>query len=209
MLPVSFSKYQIKICFISTSTLQLLAIVFLKNMKAQILIISILGVFIIGGCESKNEHLAGVKHFYFELIDNVQSEYTIQLTDHIMEILPQYDYLISEETANLGWPFYGPVERGSKVLKTDMMPPHTNVNRLSPINSLVDYNKGEHSMKAVFTIEYKDEATINIIKESFEWSNGNWHKFSKKLSTDFNIVVSNKDETFRKVSKTLIRYTFK
>ena len=178
-------------------------------MKAQLIIFCLLGSLIIGGCESKNENLAGIKHFYFDLVDNVQSEYTEQLVQYITEVLPQNDYLISEETANLGWPFYGPVERGSKVLKTDMMIPHTNVNRLSPINSLVDYNKGEHTMKAVFTIESKDEATINIIKESFEWSNGNWHKFSKKLSTDFNIVVSNKDETFRKVSKTLIRYTFK
>ena len=178
-------------------------------MKAQLIIFCLLGSLIIGGCEPKNENLAGVKHFYFELIDNVQSEYTEQLVQYITEVLPQYDYLISEETANLGWPFYGPVEGGSKVLKTDMMIPHTNVNRLSPINSLNNYNQGEHIMKAVFTIESKDEASVTIIKESFEWYNGNWRKFSKKLSTDFKIGANNKDETFRKVSKTLIRYTFK
>ena len=179
-------------------------------MKSRtIIIICLFGALFAGSCESNNENLAGVKHFYFEIIDNIQSEYTEQLVQHITEVLPQYDYLISEESANLDWPFYGNVERGSKVLKTDMMPPHTNINRLSPIRNLKEYNQGEHTMKAVFTIENKDDKTITIIKESFEWSDGSWHKFSKKLATDFDVEMTNKDETFSKVSKTLIRYTFK
>jgi hypothetical protein len=179
-------------------------------MKSSIIvIISLFGALFIGGCGPTNENLAGVKHFYFELIDNVQSEYSEELVQHITDALPQYDYLISEESADAGWPFYGSVERGSMVLKTDMMPPHTNVNRLSPISKLKEYNQGEHSMKAVFTIENMNDHTITIIKESFEWTGGEWHKFSKKLATDFNLEDGSRNEIFIKVSKTLIRYTFK
>ena len=50
---------------------------------------------------------------------------------------------------------------------------------------------------------------ITVIKETYEWSEGNWRKFSKRLSTDFDISMNTKDEIFSKVSKTLIRYTFK
>ncbi len=178
------------------------------NARRTIILFLIIS-FVSGGCANKEEDLAGVKHFYFEIIDNVQNQYTHQLVQHITEVLPQYDYLISEASANSGWPFYGQVERESRVLKTDMMPPHTNVNRLSPISNLKQYNQGEHTMKAVFTFENKNERTITIIKETFEWSDGNWRKFSKRLSTDFDIGMNNKDETFSKVSKTLIRYTFK
>ena len=174
-----------------------------------IVIITLFGAFFIGGCGPTNENLAGVKHFYFELKDHVQSEYSEQLVLHITEVLPLYDYLISEESADAGWPFYGHVERGSKVLKIDMMPPHTNVNRLSPISKLKEYNQGEHSMKVVFTIENKDDHTITISKESFEWTGSEWHKFSKKLATDFNIEDGSRNEIFIKISKTLIRYTFK
>ena len=179
-------------------------------MKSRIIIIiSLFGVLFFGGCETKNENSAGVKHFYFELIDNVQSDYSEELVQYITEDLPQYDYLISEESADAGWPFYGHVERGSSVLKTDMMPPHTNVNRLSPVSKLKEYNQGEHSMKVVFTIENKDDHTITIIKESFEWTGSKWQKFSKKLATDFNLEDGNRNEIFIKISKTLIRYTFK
>jgi hypothetical protein len=179
-------------------------------MKTIIIVnICLFGVLFGGGCDNKKEDLAGVKHFYFEIIDNVQNQYTHQLVQHIIEVLPQHDYLISEASANAGWPFYGHVERGSRVLKTDMMPPHTNVNRLSPLSKLKEYNQGEHSMKAVFTIENKDDKTITVIKESFEWTGSEWHKFSKKLATDFNLEDGSRNEIFIKISKTLIRYTFK
>lgn len=164
----------------------------------------------IASCEaSTNSKIAGVKNFYFEIIDNIQSDFSLQLVEQISETLPQNDYLISEESAAQGWPFFGIVPRGSEVLKTDMMPPHSNVNRLTPIRDLKNYNTGEHKMKAVFTINNSSSETISISKESFEWKDGSWVKFSKKLETEFEIDLTNADEVYAKAAKTLIRYTFK
>lgn len=159
--------------------------------------------------EKKDPNLAGVKHFYFEFVDNVQSELTKELIQSMTETMPEFDYLMSEETASKGWPFYGPVKRGSRVLKTDMMPPHSNVNRLSPISKLKNYNQGEHTMKALFTIIHKDDHSITITEESFEWSDGEWHQFSKKLFGDYDIASASQEELAEAISKTLIRYTFK
>lgn len=165
------------------------------------------------GCNSTDEksdkNVAGVKHFYFEFIDDVQTDYSILLINKVSSIFPQYDYIMSEESAEKGWPFYGNVTRGSKVLKTEMMPPHSNVNRLSPIDKLTTYNNGEHTLKVRFTLTRKNDSTIAITKESFDWKEGEWHKFSKKLTTDFAIDQDNQKETISKISKTLIRYTFK
>lgn len=160
-------------------------------------------------CLQKDEKIAGVKHFYVEFVDQIQSEKSQNIIKDVSSILPEYDYLISEESAENGWPFYGNVKRESVVLKSEMMPPHTNVNRLSMIGQLSTYNMDEHTMKALFTITSKNDSIISIIKESFEWSDGEWHKFSKKLTTDFDIKNNHNQELNDKISKTLIRYTFK
>lgn len=164
-------------------------------------------------CASDNKesdrNVAGVKHFYFEFIDHVQTDHSKQLIIDVSSIFPQYDYIMSEGSAAKGWPFYGTVKRGSKVLKAEMMPPHSNVNRLSPIVKLDDYNVGEHTMKVLFTLNAKNDSTISITKESFKWKAGKWHKFSKKLTTDFNINRNSRNQMAEKASKTLIRYTFK
>jgi len=156
-----------------------------------------------------NEDIAGVKHFYFEFIDHVQSEYSVSMIEQVSTILPQYDYLISKESAVKGWPFYGNVKRGSILLKTEMMPPHSNVNRLSPIKELTNFNKKKHIMRVLFTIESINDSTLRITKESFQWSAEGWHQFSKKISTDFDIKLDNQQEVVSNISKTLIRYTFK
>lgn len=161
-----------------------------------------------GTTKQEDKNVAGVKHFYFKFIDNVQSEYSAGIIKDVSQLMPQYDYLISEESAAKGWPFWGSVKRGSKVLKTDMMPPHSNVNRLSPIKELTTYNQGEHTMKVLFTIDSKNDSTLLITKESFKWKAGEWHILSKKLTTDFNIN-NNQSLVADKISKTLIRYTFK
>ena len=160
-------------------------------------------------CGEHNENRAGVKHFYFEFIDKVESAFSQQVIVDASKFLPQHDYLMSEESASKGWPFYGNVKRGSIVLKSDMMPPHTNVNRLSPITQLDDYNNGEHTMKVVFIIEKYDNSLLTISKESFEWSGGEWHKYSMKITTDFKTENISQVALVEKISKTLIRYTFK
>ena len=116
---------------------------------------------------------------------------------------------MSEKSAAIGWPYYGNVERGSKVLKTEMMPPHTNVNRLSPISQLSTDNEGEHTLKLICTIKPINDSTIDVVKKSYSWHNNEWQSFSKELNTEFKIERFNQQETIDKISKTLIRYTFK
>lgn len=152
---------------------------------------------------------AGVKHFYIEFVDNIESDYSKVLIEHLSVILPRHDYFISEESANKGWPYYEEVVRGAKVLKTDMMPPHTSINRISPIGQLKNYNQGEHSYKAIFTINNLNENLISITKESFTWKEDKWQKMSMKISTKFKVQDSNQIESFTKIAKTLVRYTFK
>jgi len=161
------------------------------------------------GCNKEDPNAAGVKHFYFEFVDTIESDYSLELLDAVAKILVESDYLISEESAEAGWPFYGSVKRGKKVLKTDMMPPHTNVNRLSPIANLKTYNQGEHTMKAVFTIRIVENQRIIITKESFEWVDDSWRQFSKKLDSEFDMNAESKNDLFNRIAKTLIRYTFK
>lgn len=160
-------------------------------------------------CNIEDEEVAGVKHFYFEFIDTIQSEQSTNMINDVSSIFPMSDYIMSEESAADGWPFYGNVERESKVLKTDMMPPHSNVNRLSPISELSNYNEGEHTMKVVYTLTSSSDTTMAISKESFEWGHEEWRKFSKKMTTEFNLTRLNHEDLVDKISKTLIRYTFK
>lgn len=169
----------------------------------------LLSVLTISCNQQPNENLAGVKHFYFEFIDLANTDYTKSIVIEVSNIFPQNDYLMSEESAAKGWPFYGSIERGSSVLKSDMMPPHTNVNRLSPISKISFTKNEEHILKAVFSIKSKNDSTLSITKESFEWHEEEWITFSKKLTTDFHIKEAEKREVALKISKTLIRYTFK
>lgn len=171
-------------------------------------LILLLGVLPISCKQQPNENVAGVKHFYFEFVDQVNSEFTESIIAETSKIFPQFDYLMSDDSAAKGWPFYGTVERGSTVLKSEMMPPHSNVNRLSNISE-ISYTKDEHLLKAIFTIEAKNDSILSITKESFEWHNKKWNKFSKKMVTDFNIKDVEKKDVILKISKTLIRYTFK
>lgn len=173
------------------------------------IILSIISTSLLTGCTAKDENEAGVKHFYFEFIDNVQSDLSASVIEDVTKIMPQYDYLMSEESAAKGWPFYGNVARGSSVLKTDMMPPHTNVNRLSPIKQLANYNEDEHTMKVVFVVDKFDNSLLTISKQSFEWHGEEWHNYSMKLATDFKTENIDQQELVEKISKTLIRYTFK
>ena len=159
--------------------------------------------------QKQDEDLAGVKHFYFEFVDEVQNELTIEIINKVSKNMVQYDYVMSEKSAAIGWPYYGNVERGSKVLKTEMMPPHTNVNRLSPISQLSTDNEGEHTLKLICTIKPINDSTIDVVKKSYSWHNNEWQSFSKELNTEFKIERLNQQETIDKISKTLIRYTFK
>ncbi|MDH5474389.1 MAG: hypothetical protein OEX22_01730 [Cyclobacteriaceae bacterium] len=161
------------------------------------------------GTQSKDENVAGVKHFYFEFVDEVQNEITIEIINEVSKHMVQYDYIMSEESAAKGWPFYGNVERGTRVLKTEMMPPHSNVNRLSPISKLTNYDDDEHILKVVYTIKAINELAINIDKKSYSWHNDEWQSFSQKMSTTFEIDTPKQEDLIDKISKTLIRYTFK
>ena len=115
-----------------------------------ILILFMLLLLMMFSCDKKQEDLAGVKHFYFEFVDQIDNQYSQSLIDRISDQLPKYDYLISEKSGAAGWPFYESVERGSKVLKSDMVPPHSNVNRFSDIEYLpkqTGHDQNEHIMK--------------------------------------------------------------
>jgi hypothetical protein len=167
--------------------------------------------YLFASCASQEQdaNVAGVKHFYFEFVDEIQNEITIEIIDEASKIMVQHDYIMSEESASKGWPFYGTIERESKVLKTEMMPPHSNVNRLSPINQLTTHKEGEHTLKVIYTINSINDSTINVDKKSYDWHNNEWQGFSKKMSTEFNIKSSNQPNINKKISRTLIRYTFK
>jgi hypothetical protein len=176
----------------------------------------ILSLFALAAClitscntQKQDDNVAGAKHFYFEFVDEVQSEFTTRVINDISKIMVQYDYIMSEESAAKGWPFYGTVERGSKVLKTDMMPPHTNVNRLSPISKLTTYNDNEHTLKVIYTVQSVNDSTVNVVKKSYDWHNNEWRSFSKELNSEFEITNAEQEDIIKKISKTLIRYTFK
>ena len=176
----------------------------------------ILSLFVLAAClitscntQKQDDNVAGVKHFYFEFVDEVQNEISIEIINEVSKIMVQHDYLMSEESAAKGWPFYGAVERGGLVLKTDMMPPHSNVNRLSPISKLTDYDDSDHILKVVYTINAINDSTIIVDKKSFSWHKNEWQSFSQKMNTEFEIGSVKQEDIVEKISKTLIRYTFK
>ncbi|MFY0626244.1 MAG: hypothetical protein JXR07_08120 [Reichenbachiella sp.] len=181
-------------------------------MRTVIPHIFVLGL--IAGCMSVVVHeanIAGVKHFYYEINDKVESQLTRQISNDLEKILPRFDYIISESSAAEGWPFYGQLERGSLVMKSDMMPPHSNVNRLSPIHEL-DTNSidpKEHIKKLIITISLSPNGKLIVSKESFRPKNDSWIVFSMKSKSEFDPNVADVASISDKISKTLIRYTFK
>ena len=49
--------------------------------------------------QKQDEDLAGVKHFYFEFVDEVQNELTIEIINKVSKNMVQYDYVMSEKSA--------------------------------------------------------------------------------------------------------------
>lgn len=177
-----------------------------------IIILVIIMLMFMLSCATRNENVAGVKHFYFEFDDQVKTEYSLALIDQISEQLPKYDYLISEESGAEGWPFYASVDRGSRVLKSEMVPPHSNVNRLSAIEYLPEdmaHGEDEHLMKLIVELKAMDNGVLILDKQSFKWKNNQWEVFSMKIESQFRTDEKPVEEVADKIAKTLTRYTFK
>ena len=159
-------------------------------------------------CSSDNPNRAGVKQFYYEFEDNINQPWTQELTKEIGARFQQGDYLISAASAEAGWPFYATVERGATVLKSDMIPPHTKVNRLSPISDIELDNHQDHPHKLLVILDLDSAQQLHVTKQSYIWENGQWEVFSKRLYADFDPSYKAGALTDT-LSKTLIRYTFK
>ena len=175
--------------------------------KLSILIIT-LGLLVLG-CTRDNSQYAGVKHFYVEFEDHIDSPFSTELIANIERQMESGDFYISEESAEQGWPFYATVPRGQKVERQLIIPPHTLVNRISPVEDLEDPDKGDHILKLWVQLDLDSTNNLLVAKQSFERVNGEWQVFSKKLITSFEIPDSSGEDLEDKVAKTLIRYTFK
>lgn len=177
-----------------------------------ILILFMLLLLMMFSCDKKQEDLAGVKHFYFEFVDQIDNQYSQSLIDRISDQLPKYDYLISEKSGAAGWPFYESVERGSKVLKSDMVPPHLNVNRLSSIEFLLGepmQDHHEHVMKLFVVFHSLENGELILTKQSFEQNGEDWDVFSMEIESKFQTDDKSTAVVADKIAKTLTRYTFK
>jgi hypothetical protein len=159
-------------------------------------------------CSGDNPNKAGVKKFYYEFEDNINQPWTQELIGQLGERFQQGDYLISAASAEAGWPFYATVERGAMVLKSDMIPPHTKVNRLTPISQLDLDDDQDHPHKLLVILDLDSAQQLHVTKQSYTWENGDWEVFSKRLYSELDPSYKG-GALVDTLSKTLIRYTFK
>ena len=159
-------------------------------------------------CSTDNPNRAGVKLFYYEFEDNINKPWTQELIAQLGERFQQGDYLISAASAEAGWPFYATVERGAMVLKSDMIPPHTMVNRFTPISQIDLDDHQDHLHKLLIILDLDSAQQLLVTKHSYTWENGDWEGFSKRLYSEVDPSY-NGGSLVDTLSKTLIRYTFK
>lgn len=171
-------------------------------------VMSLLFFAMVVACSTDNPNRAGVKQFYYEFEDNINQPWTQELIKEIGVRFQQGDYFISAASAEAGWPFYATVERGATVLKSDMIPPHSKVNRLLPMSQIDLDDHQDHLYKLLVIMDLDSAQQLHVTKQSYIWNNGQWQVLSKRLYADF-------DPSYKAgaladtLSKTLIRYTFK
>ena len=190
------------------------------NRKRRILVClynNYFGLFVFGtillswalsSCQTKNPDKAGVKQFYYIFSDSIDNDWSHALISDLSKEFERGDYYISEASAASGWPFYATAEPGVVVLKSDMIPPHTLVNRLAPISDFDAGTQGDHIHKLWILLEQDSLRQLAVTKQSYTWSNDQWVVFSKRLGSEY-AMPDDPSLLVDTLSKTMIRYTFK
>ena len=149
----------------------------------------------------------GIYFFYFN--DEVKTEESRWLVNHLTKSFQKYDYIMSNESAEAGWPYFGEIKKGEKIPQTEILPPHKFLHRLIPF----DRYETDNSLNYYFKIKYSilNYGKQLIIKaETFERRSGQWILISSPPLSKINVKkYKSKLSLSNDVNKTLIRDTFK
>lgn len=180
-------------------------------MKERVIVIFLViisvGCFV--GCNnpSNQDNIAQVEYYYFECYDSTD----VTLSKRLMEDIEKYmqrpwDYILTDESAAKGWPFFGDVKRGTRVKREIIMPPHSTVHRVAPLRN---YKREEAAKKLEITILSIDSSQVEVKFRLFSGKTDNWKRIVNQPEHYYSLKENGWDELVEEISKAAIRNTFK
>ena len=174
-----------------------------------LLLVSTIATFYVS-CDNKtsDKDYAPIEYYYAQCLDSSVAPLSKELIRGIENYLERsMDYILTEESAAKGWPYYGEVMRDSKVERQIIMPPHSTVHRVAKFN---DQSLPEENIKRLeITILYLDSRQADVKFKIYYGKPDEWKRIVDQPKHNFLIDGRDMKALAEEISKAAIRFTFK
>ena len=148
-------------------------------------------------------------YYHFQFVDSANTNASRELIEKASASFIAHDYIMTEASAEEGWPFYGSIENGTKVRKDELLPPHYTVHIMKPWQDGSEFVDDAEHYKPVFTVlAYDDTVRIRVV--NYFLVSGQWTR--KAAPPDVRLATgrfTSADALHDRLIKTLMRDTFK
>jgi len=156
---------------------------------------------------SQSEKYAEVESYYYEFYDSARGSLSQKLIQEMAVYMQRpFDYILTEESAAMGWPYFGDVQRGTRVKREIIMPPHSTVHRMEPLSQ---YMNDEPAKRLEITILSLDSAHVEVKFRLFKGKAGQWIRIVNQPEHQYPIKEKRREDLVEEISKAAIRNTFK
>ena len=173
-------------------------------MIRKLILSLLLGLIGCGGSskiEYAKEHI-----FYFKIKDDIGTEFSKRLKDHLEESFPKNKYAITN-SYGLYWPFYQEFDLDRQVPKDSLMPPHTHVHLMAK-DEEQRKQIGDRMMQIIIFPEKSHFPAYSMTLH--KWDSLGWVFFAQTGIHPFDSVsFSSDDELINQFEKSIIRFSFK
>ena len=161
------------------------------------------------GCNtsSQREKYAEAESYYYEFYDSARESSSQKLIQEMAVYMQRpFDYILTEESAAKGWPYYGDVPRGTRVKREIIMPPHSTVHRVEPLSQ---YKNDKPAKMLEITILSLDSVRVEVKFRLFKGKAGQWIRIVNQPEHYYPLKEKRQEELVEEISKAAIRNTFK
>lgn len=144
--------------------------------------------------------------YFVQFYDSINNQLTKKIVENVPNILESYDYVLTEESGNQGWPFYLKIPKGSSFPKDSLAPPHTTVHILEVGEELDPVENGENYNMEIKFFSVSD-SLLELQTEILKYETG-----ERVIQREYKFYLGryeSDEELFNRISDTIIRNTFK
>lgn len=155
---------------------------------------------------SSNQQYAETTTYYFDIVQNFSNQGETSLATEVSKLLENKKYAITNRSGK-DWPFFQSYNLNEKVLRADLMVPHTVSHSLINIRQNQCIANNDVRLKIVLN-KQGDEFNFDMV--IYEREKNDW---LKKVDTGNHRISKNKFESkedlIQVIYETIVRYSFK